>query len=125
MRTQYFIAGAIAMVLAASLFYGSGAAAHFNAGDNNVPGQSDVDKAGPDNPDKRKIEANPSTGGSMAGLVVGAGGTIKTIITLVAYWPALLQWLGFPGWFAGPVGVAVEILFLVGIAQFIGGRVLR
>lgn len=120
MRTQFAYVGAAAMVIAAAMFFGSGAATYFQGGQNDAPGQDAVEGAAPD--DKPSVSAQPDTGGSIAGLIVGGVGRVGKVVSLALYWPGLLIWLGFPSWFATPIGWATQILALVGLAQMVAQR---
>jgi hypothetical protein len=60
--------------------------------------------------------------GSIAGLIISGGTGIVQTISLVATAPVTLQRLGFPAWFALPVGSLIYIVVGVGIFQVVSGR---
>jgi hypothetical protein len=55
--------------------------------------------------------------------ILSGGGALLTTAKLVVSLPQALQGLGFPVWFARPVGFFVTIGTGIGIIQFISGRI--
>ena len=129
MRTTYPLAVVLALGLMAAFFAGSG----FNAivkGEHNTEEVSDVVTT-PGNAsvvgDENNLTGSRSSSGegSIVGLVIGASGTIGNIIGMIVLLPLTLRDLGFPVWFAVPVGGFAELLLSIGFIQFVTGRQLR
>jgi len=57
--------------------------------------------------------------------ILNGGGALLSIAQSVVLLPVALMNLGFPAWFAVPIGSLVSIIVGVGITQFIAGRVYR
>jgi len=70
-------------------------------------------------------ERPSSDEGSLTGVIINTGGQVLNIVALVLLLPQTLLRLGFPSWFALPVGSLVYIVSGIGMIQFVTGRVLR
>lgn len=57
--------------------------------------------------------------------ILNGGGALLSTAKLVLALPLALQSLGFPSWFALPVGSVVTIGTSIGVIQFITGRIYR
>lgn len=70
------------------------------------------------------LEGSASTqgDGSIIGLIISGVESIVDIATMVALLPFELMKLGFPGWFAMPVGFAAQIIGGVGVIEFASNR---
>jgi len=129
MRTTYPLAIVLALGLMAAFFAGSG----FNAivtGEHKTEQVSDAvnDSANSSviGDDNNLTGSRSSSGeGSIVGLVIGASGTVIDIVSMVLLLPLTLRNLGFPVWFAVPVGGFAELLLSIGFIQFVTGRQLR
>lgn len=62
---------------------------------------------------------------SIVGLIVSGTGAVTDFAGMVALLPFELQRLGFPYWFAWPLGVLAQAIVGIGIVQFASGRVFR
>jgi hypothetical protein len=73
------------------------------------------------------FEASARGGGSdnIVGLVIAGVQSIVSFATMVALLPFELQRLGFPRYFAYPIGVLAQSLVGIGIVQFASGRFYR
>jgi hypothetical protein len=60
---------------------------------------------------------------TIVGLVLSAGQTVISIATAVVLLPVTLSRLGFPVYFAAPVGLFAQMVVGIGVFQFIVGRV--
>lgn len=69
--------------------------------------------------------AASSTDEPLINFVLSGAGALLTTAKLVLFLPVALSNLGFPIWFAGPVGAVIQIGTGIGIIQFISGRVYR
>lgn len=118
-----------AIGLAGAFFAGSG----FNGlvqGDGGTQQVSDVVNNSADGSvvgDSESLTGSRETtgDGSIVGLVIGGGRVIGSVIGKIVLLPFTLMQLGFPAWFALPVGAFSELVVSVGLIQFITGRVLR
>lgn len=62
---------------------------------------------------------------NIVGIVISGIGAIVQFATLVALLPFELQRLGFPFWFAFPLGALTQAIVGVGVVQFASNRVFR
>jgi len=63
--------------------------------------------------------------GSIVGLIIGGGQALFTFLGAVVLLPFEMQKLGFPGWFATPVGLVLQIHAGIAGIQFGVNRVLQ
>jgi hypothetical protein len=126
MRTTFPLAVVLCLGIALLLFSGSG----FNA---IVEGSQDAGPLG-DNIEQKANESPVQNGsiavsrsasdeGSIAGLILGGSTAAIKSFELLAFLPITMQRLGFPEWFAVPIGSLVYIVVAIGIAQFVSGRI--
>lgn len=70
--------------------------------------------------------ANSNDGESdIVGLILAGGAGIGNFVNMALLLPLELQRLGFPYWFAYPIGLCAQIIALVGLIQFVTNRVVR
>jgi len=60
---------------------------------------------------------------TLVGFAISGGQFIVQLVASVALLPATLMRLGFPNYFAVPVGLAAQTVAAVGLFQFVTGRV--
>lgn len=128
MRTQFPVAVMLAFAVMFAMFAGSG----FNTivrGDAQG-GDQLADELGEQANDSAVANNESVSGsraasdeGSLVGVIIGAGQSLMQIVGMVALLPLTLQNLGFPTWFATPVGSIVYVVAGIGILQFITGRI--
>jgi hypothetical protein len=63
--------------------------------------------------------------GSIVGLIIGGGRAIFTFLGVIALLPFEMNKLGFPWWFAFPIGLVLQIMAGVTGIQFAVNRVMR
>lgn len=80
-----------------------------------APGEAEVNGSADSNSGESDI----------VGLVLAGGAGIANFVNMALLLPLELQRLGFPQWFAYPIGLAVQVIALVGLIQFVTNRVLR
>jgi len=127
MRTTFPIMVVLALGIAIALFTGSG----FNAliqGDTPAAQQISerVNSTANDTSAGRGELAGSRSGAddsSIVGLAISGGRNIAKITGMVALLPVTLHNLGFPQWFASPIGWSLTILISIGVMQFITGRI--
>jgi hypothetical protein len=128
MRTIFPLVVVLSMMITAGFFVGSG----FNDA---IRGEQNIDPV-TDEVNQRSGESAVGSGnfsasrsgtdeGSIVGLVVGGAQDITEFLSLVVLLPITLQQLGFPDWFALPIGAVLQIIVSIGVLQFITGRELR
>lgn len=101
-----------------SAIAGSGPADDLQSGD-------ELEAKAPDNP-RINGSASTSNGESdIVGLVISGAQGVVAFVGMLVLLPLELQRLGFPQWFAYPVGLAVQIIGSIGIIQFASNRELR
>jgi hypothetical protein len=126
MRTTFPLAVVLCLGVALLMFSGSG----FNA---IVSGSQDAGPLGSALGEQANesavqegnisVSRSASDEGSVAGLILGGSQTAFQVFNLLAFLPITLQRLGFPAWFATPVGSLVYIVVGIGVAQFVSGRI--
>lgn len=60
--------------------------------------------------------------GSVLGLILSSAGALATMIGAIVVFPITLMNLGFPAWFAVPIGALAEVIVGIGLMQFTSGR---
>jgi hypothetical protein len=127
-RTLFPIAAVLALGVALLMMQGSG----FNslvAGSQTAGPLGDAvtaqGESSPANEGSLNATRSAAGEGSVAGLILGASSAVLDVVGLLALLPLSLERLGFPAWFALPVGSIVYIVCGLGVAQFVSGRVFR
>jgi len=59
---------------------------------------------------------------TIVGLAISAGSFVTELVVAVGLLPVALMRLGFPQYFAVPVGSIAQVIAFVGLAQFVTGR---
>jgi len=59
---------------------------------------------------------------TIVGVAISGGEFIATLVGAVALLPLTLTRLGFPYWFATPIGAGAQIIATIGLFQFVTGR---
>jgi len=59
---------------------------------------------------------------TLVGVSISSGQFVVQLVAAVALLPVTLTRLGFPTWFAVPIGGVAQIIAFVGLAQFVSGR---
>jgi hypothetical protein len=131
MKSQYLVMFTVALAVAGGMMAASG----FNAtlgtsGDATGTLQDAVNSTGQGpvaNSSGGGLQGDPRVedDGTLVGFVVGSTQTVTNILGMVVMLPNTLRNLGFPAWFANPLGNAIRIVASIGILQFAVGRVLR
>jgi hypothetical protein len=128
MRTNFLLAMVMSLALAGALITGSGFAALVGQGDPTGGISENVNKTAKNTTlDDGKLsgENAPSDDDSIISLIIDGGKEIGDIVGMVTLLPLTLMNMGFPAWFAIPVGAPVTIIASIGVIQFVTGRVLR
>lgn len=126
MRTIYPVALVLSLAVAAMMFQMSGFNAHLSQ-DNSVDQLSDeMDDRANDSAisqDGNFSGSARSRGGGLVGFVISGVGAVMNIASMAIMLPSALMSLGFPWWFAHPVGRVIQIIVSIGVVQFASGRV--
>jgi hypothetical protein len=128
MRTTLPLVIVLAMMITAGFFAGSG----FNGlvdGEANIdPLEQEVEERSADSvtgSGNFSASRSGTEDGSIVGLVVSGAQDVIEFTSLVVLLPITLQQIGFPVWFALPIGAVLQIIVSIGVLQFITGRVYR
>lgn len=126
MRTTWGVALALAIGVATIMFTASGYAGQTQA--DPTEGLGPLGDGVEAQEDNSTIEtgvdgAAGSTDQPLISFILSGGGALLSTAKLVALLPIALINLGFPTWFAVPVGSVVTIGTGIGIVQFISGRI--
>lgn len=128
MRTTFPLALVLCLGVAMLLFAGSGFNGLVTGSQSPGPlgdaiGQQS--ERSPVNNGSISVSRSASDEGSVAGLILGGTQTAFQAFNLLAFLPVTMQRLGFPSWFAVPIGSIVYIIVGLGIAQFVSGRIYK
>ena len=125
MRASFAVAMALSMALAGLFMAGSGF--------NNAVGQDDraptisgaLEEKADTNETTFSSSARTEEEGSIPGFIISATETVVGIVWIVLAMPATLRELGFPRWFAYPIGLGFYVIVTIGVAQFASGRIFQ
>jgi len=126
MRTTFPLAVVLCLGVALLLFSGSGFNAVVSGSQSAGPLGDALGQQADQSPVQDgniSVSRSASDEGSIAGLILGGSQTAFQVFNLLAFLPITMQRLGFPSWFAVPIGSLVYIIVGVGIAQFVSGRI--
>ncbi|MDB2293685.1 hypothetical protein PM085_15620 [Halorubrum ezzemoulense] len=129
MNTKDVLGVVLAFGVFFSLAAGSGVGATiFGAS----PGDAETSRTLEDISDEASVD--PDEGGGIdadvagdnepttVGVALSGGAFLANLVGAVALLPVTLGRIGFPYWFAVPIGGAAQVIATVGIYQFISGR---
>lgn len=131
MRTIYPMIVVLAIAVASIMFAMSGVGALFgedpttsSAGDDleDRKNESAVQDA-EDGDDGLGLDGSSSS--DLIGFIINGGQAIVSSAVLVVKLPLALRNIGFPVWFAFPLGLVSQVIVSIGIMQFISGRTLE
>jgi len=129
MRSKSILGVVLAFGLAFSLIAGSGiGAAVFGA----TPGDAETARTLEDVSGDATVDADSETGGlsadvagdnepTLVGVAISGGQFAASLVGAVALLPVTLMRLGFPSYFAVPVGGVAQIIAFIGLIQFVRG----
>jgi hypothetical protein len=125
MRATFALALALSMAMAGLFMTGSG----FNAAvgqEERVPTISEeLEEKGNGSSVDFSSSARSEDDGSIAGFIISGTSEVISMFGMVLLMPLTLRQLGFPQWFAFPIGLGFYVLLTVGVAQFASGRIFR
>jgi len=125
MRTTFPLAVVLCLGVALLLFSGSGFNAIVSGSQSPGPLGDALGQQADQSPVQDgniSVSRSASDEGSVAGLILGGSQSAFQALNLLAFFPQTLQRLGFPTWFALPIGSLVYVVVGIGIAQFVSGR---
>jgi len=129
MRSKSILGVVLAFGVAFSLIAGSGiGAAVFGAS----PGDAETARTLEDVSGDATVDADSETGGlsadvagdnepTLVGVAISGGQFAASLVGAVALLPVTLMRLGFPSYFAVPVGGVAQIIAFIGLIQFVRG----
>ena len=129
MRSKSMLGVVLAFGVAFSLIAGSGiGAAVFGA----TPGDAETARTLEDVSGDATVDADSETGGlsadvagdnepTLVGVAISGGQFAASLVGAVALLPVTLMRLGFPSYFAVPVGGVAQIIAFIGLIQFVRG----
>lgn len=126
MRTIAPMAAVLALAVAGAMLGASGFAGAWGAEPpTTAAGAQDKlnSSAGDIQPSNNPVSGPVSSSdGSVIGLIASGLGSVTDVAGMVALLPVVLTNLGFPSWFAYPLGLLAQLLAGIGIIQFATGR---
>jgi hypothetical protein len=129
MRSKSVLGVVLAFGVAFSVLAGSGiGAAVFGAS----PADADTTRTLEDISDEASVDPDSETGGlaadvtgdnepTLVGVAISGGAFASELVASVALLPVTLIRLGFPRYFAVPVGGVAQIIAFIGLIQFVRG----
>lgn len=125
MRTQFLVVIVIALAVASMMLSMSGLNAVFGQS-KNADLESDLNSTANDTAaGEGDFSADARSEGSIVGFVISGAQSLGNALSMIVGLPYTLMGMGFPKYFAWPVGMAGYIIASIGFVQFITGRVLR
>ena len=131
MRTKSVLGGVLAFGVAFSLLAGSGIGAAI-FGEN--PEGAETAETLADISGDAEVDSDSESGGlsadvagdnepTLVGVAISGGQFAATLVGSVALLPVTLMRLGFPNYFAVPVGGVAQIIAFIGLIQFVRGTI--
>lgn len=131
MQTKSILGVVLAFGVAFTLLSGSGIGASVFG---ESPGDSATTETLDDIAGDAEVDEDSETGGlrgdvagdnepTVVGLAISAGQFGTQLVAAVGLLPITLMQLGFPEYFAIPVGGLAQIVAFIGLAQFVTGRI--
>lgn len=125
MRASFAVALALSLAMAGLFMTGSGFNAAVGA-DDRAPTISDqLEEKAESGDTSFSSSARSEDDGSIAGFIISGTQDVVGLIWMVVAMPATLRELGFPEWFAYPLGLGFYVITALGVAQFASGRIFR
>lgn len=126
MRTTWGVALVLSIGVASLMFSLSGYAGAYAS--DPTAGLGPVGEGVQEQANKSAVETGVEGAASgsdepLVNFILNGGGALLSTAKLVLALPLALQSLGFPSWFAFPVGSVVTIGTSIGVVQFITGRI--
>lgn len=126
MRTLYPLLVVLALGAATIVWTLSGVGAIYGVSDpigDGSPASDALENQAENSSANQGVESSArSSGDSVVGLIFSGLGTIVSVASMVVLLPWELQRLGFPHYFAYPIGLLAQTLVGVGIIQFATNR---
>ena len=132
MRAKSVLGVVLAFGVAFSVLAGSGiGAAVFGASPgsaqpattlDDVSGEASVDEDSEGSAGGLAADVAGDNEPTLVGVSISSGQFVVQLVAAVALLPVTLTRLGFPTWFAVPIGGVAQIIAFVGLAQFVSGR---
>ena len=130
MRSKSVLGVVLAFGVMFALLSGSGIGATvFGAN----PGDAETTRTLEDIGDDASVDRESESGGlaadltgdnepTVVGVAISGGQFVAQLVGAVALLPVTLMRLGFPRYFAVPVGGVAQVIAFIGLAQFVAGR---
>lgn len=125
MRASFVFAIALSMALAGLFMAGSGFNDAMGVDDRGTTISDQLEDRADTNDTSFTSSARTEEEGSIPGFIISATETVVGVVWIVLAMPATLRELGFPRWFAYPLGLGFYVIMTIGVAQFASGRVFR
>lgn len=125
MNSKSIIGAVLCLGVAFALLSGAGAGAMFGESPGDEPTVDTVgeigEEASVDAEDEGGISADVTGDDepTLVGLAISGGAFLVNLVAAVGLLPMTLVRLGFPDWFAFPVGFIAQAIALIGLVQFV------
>ena len=122
MHTKDVFGVVMALALAFALIAGSGVGATIFGQNPDTQGLDKFSEAAEENKDPEFSVVSAIAQAPFVGAILQFGEMVRTFIAVVGLLPLWLMRLGFPNYFAAPVGVFAQLIASIGLFQVITGR---
>ena len=122
MHTKNVFGVVMAFALMFALIAGSGVGATIFDQNPDTRGLDEFSETAEENKDPTFSVVSAIAQAPFVGAILQFGGMVRTFIAVVGFLPLWLMRLGFPNYFAAPVGVFTQIIASIGLFQVVTGR---
>jgi hypothetical protein len=122
MNTTNVIGAVVSLAVMFALVSGSGVGGEIFGQDPSTTGLDELSESAEENKDPEFQVTAAIAQAPFVGAILEFGGMVRTFVTVVGLLPIYLGRLGFPMWFATPIGVLAQLIASVGVFQVVTGR---
>lgn len=122
MHTKNVFGVVICLAVTFALISGSGVGAEIFGQETETTGLDELSEAAEENKDPEFSVVSTITQAPFVGAILQFGGMVRTFVSVVGFLPLYLMRLGFPNWFAAPIGVVAQLIASIGLFQVVTGR---
>lgn len=127
MRTKFILLLVMSMAVTGMVFQMSGFNDMVGYRGDSEEASDEFEDVGNDSAPQKTVGADARTdeSGTLVGVVITGISGIANFVGLVALLPVELNSMGFPWWFAYPIGLLAQAIIGIGFIQFASNRVFR
>ncbi|OYR65175.1 hypothetical protein [Halorubrum ezzemoulense] len=122
MNTTSVFGAVMSLAVMFALISGSGVGAEIFGVEKETTGLDKLSEAAEENKDPEFSVVSAVAQAPFVGAILQFGDMVRTFVTVVGLLPIYLGRLGFPLWFATPIGVLAQLIASIGVFQVVTGR---